>query len=361
MLLADMGAEVIKIEKKGEGDDSREYPPFMGGVSVYFANLNRSKKSVDLNLKNPEDHQILLQLIQTADVLIENFRPGTMEKLGLSYEAVKEINPQIIYTSISGFGQTGRYRDRSGYDIVGQAMSGLMSVSGWPGTPPTRTGTAISDILGGLNACIGILAAIRSREKFGRGERIDVALVDSSVSAMETLMQIYLSEHRIPGPIGNRYEFIYPYDTFQAEDGWIVIACGNDAMWKRLCKVMGRDDLRNADKFSSNAKRVACHEELFDLINEWTKKSAKAEIEQRLLADSIPSCQIYNVKEVAEDDHIVKDREMIIEVPHPLKGSMKVIGNPIKFRNNNFENKGPAPLLGQHREEIIKEVLKRGE
>ncbi|MDD5169378.1 MAG: CoA transferase, partial [Syntrophales bacterium] len=197
MLLADMGAEVIKVEDPGKGDDSRGYPPFLRGSSAYFANLNRNKQSIILDLKKPEGKSILLDLVKKSDVLLENFKPGTMEKLGLGYDAIKDINPRIIYASISGFGQYGPYKDRPGYDIIGQAMGGLMSVSGWPDSPPTRTGTAMADIVAGLNACIGILAALKGRERTGLGERIDVALVDSMVSAMETIIQIYLVEGRV--------------------------------------------------------------------------------------------------------------------------------------------------------------------
>lgn len=357
MLLAEMGAEIIKVEQKGKGDDTREYPPFLNGISAYFANLNRNKRSIDLDLKSPGDKEILFELIRTADVVVENFKPGTMEKFGFSYDKMKEANPEIIYASISGFGQTGRYKNRPGYDIIGQAMGGIMSVSGWPGMPPTRTGTAISDILGGLNACVGILAAIRGKEKFGHGDRLDVSLVDSTISSMETLLQIYLVEQRIPEPIGNRYEFIYPYDTFPAADGWIVIACGNDAIWKRLCKVMERKDLVEIGRFDSNAKRVSFHSELFDIISGWTRKFSKSEIEKKLLLNSIPTCQIYNVKEIVEDPHIAEDREMIIEIPHPVEGNMKVVGTPIKFHNYQLLKNNPAPLLGQHREEILKELL----
>ena len=219
MLLADMGAEVIKIEEPGKGDDTRTYPPFLEGSSAYFCNMNRNKMSITLDLKKPEAKAVFKEMAKNVDVVIENYKPGTMTKLGLDYDVLKEINPRLIFASISGFGQYGPYRERPGYDIIGQAMGGLMSVSGWPDSPPTRSGTAMGDVLAGLNCCIGILAAMKGREITGRGQSVDVALVDSVVSAMETIIQLYLVENRIPGRIGNRYEFIYPYDTFAASDG----------------------------------------------------------------------------------------------------------------------------------------------
>ncbi len=256
MLLADMGAEVIKVEEPGKGDDARGYPPFLRGVSAYFTNLNRNKQSIILNLKNPEAKEILMNLLKESDILLENFKPGTMDKLGFGYERVRDVNPGIIYASISGFGQYGPYKDRPGYDIIGQAMGGLMSVSGWPDSPPTRTGTAMADIVAGLNACIGILASLKGRERTGLGERIDVSLVDSMVSAMETVIQIYLVEGRIPQRVGNRYEFIAPYDSFQAADGWVVIGVGGQEVWKRFCRVIGREDLIETPEFLTNKVRV---------------------------------------------------------------------------------------------------------
>jgi crotonobetainyl-CoA:carnitine CoA-transferase CaiB-like acyl-CoA transferase len=238
MFLADMGAEVIKVEEPGKGDDSRGYPPFLRGTSAYFINLNRNKQSIVLDLKKQEAKAILLGLLEKSDVLLENFKPGTMDRLGLGYDDVRKVNPGIIYASISGFGQYGPYKDRPGYDIIGQAMGGLMSVSGWPDSPPTRTGTAMADIVAGLNACIGILAALRGRERTGLGERIDVALVDSMVSAMETVIQIYLAEGRVPQRVGNRYEFIAPYDSFAAEDGWVVIGVGGQEVRKGWWKIL---------------------------------------------------------------------------------------------------------------------------
>ena len=215
MLLADMGAEVIKLEIPERGDDSRQFPPFKDGESMYYINLNRGKKSITLNLKHEDGRRIFLELVKRSDVLIENFRPGTMDRLGVGYEALKEVNPRLVFASISGFGQTGPYKSRPGYDIIGQAMGGLMSITGWPDSPPTRSGTAIGDILSALFCCIGILSALKVREKTGKGQAVDVSLVDSVFASTENIPQKVFIEGEVPTRIGNRYEFVYPYGSFR--------------------------------------------------------------------------------------------------------------------------------------------------
>jgi crotonobetainyl-CoA:carnitine CoA-transferase CaiB-like acyl-CoA transferase len=357
MLLADMGAEVIKIEQPGQGDDTRSYPPFIGKWSAYFANMNRNKKSIVLDLKNDEAKKIFKELVKKADVVIENYKPGTMRKLGIDYGDLKLINPQLIFASISGFGQFGPYKERPGYDIIGQAMGGLMSVSGWPDSPPTRSGTAMGDILGGLNCCIGILAALRGREITGRGQTVDVALVDSVVSAMETIIQIYLVEGRIPGRIGNRYEFIAPYDTFQAADGWVVIAVGNNAVWKRFCEVIERLDLVEQPEFKNNADRVKNHVCLGKIVTEWTQKRKIGEIVDTLLANSIPSAPINDVSQIINDPHIAGAREMFAEISTPDGKKMKVVACPIKFGELKAEVRTTAPQLGEHTDMVLHELM----
>ena len=357
MLLADMGAEVIKVEEPGKGDDSRGYPPFLRGISAYFSNLNRNKKSIVLDLKKKDAKDVFIALLKKSDVLLENFRPGTMDKLGLGYDVVKEINPRLIYASISGFGQYGPYKNRPGYDIIGQAMGGLMSVSGWPDSPPTRTGTAMSDIVAGLNACTGILAALRGRERTGLGERIDVALVDSMVSAMETVIQIYLAEGRVPKRIGNRYEFLAPYNTFAAEDGWVVIGVGSEAIWKRFCKVIGQEFLREDPEFLTNRDRVEHVDRLEGIVTEWTSKRKVADIVDLLMPANVPCSPIYNVDQICTDPHIAVAREMVAEMPHPIEGTMDVVSCPIKFTNMKPTIRFTAPLLGEHTEQILSDIL----
>jgi len=361
MLLGDMGAEIIKVETPVKGDDARDYPPFLHGFSAYFANLNRNKKSIAIDLKKMEGKNTLLELVKECDVILENFKPGTMDKLGLSYEVIHEINPRIVYASISGFGQYGPYKDRPGYDIIGQAVGGLMSVSGWPDSPPTRTGTAMGDILAGLNCCIGILAALQSRERTGKGQYIDVSLVDSVVSSMETIIQLYLVENRIPSRIGNRYEFIYPYDSFTASDGWVVIGVGGDEIWKRFCGVIGRPDLLENKEFERNRDRVTNHEKLNRIVSDWTSLHTITEIVDLLLANSIPCAPIYTIDKIVSDPHIAVAREMIVDMKHPIEGSMKVINSAIKFSDTKTSIRTTAPKVGEHTKEIITGILGKSE
>ncbi|MDD3655809.1 MAG: CoA transferase [Atribacterota bacterium] len=357
MLLADLGAEVIKLEIPVKGDDTRQYPPFIGSESGYFMNLNRNKKSITLDLKKSESKEIFKDLIKKVDVIIENFRPTTMEQLGLGYENLKEINPQIIYASISGFGHFGRYKDRPGYDIIGQAMGGIMSVTGWPDSPPTRTGTAIADILAALNSAIGILTALRYRDISGEGQKVDVALVDSVVSAMETLTQIYIVEKRIPKREGNRYEFIYPYDSFKAKDGWFVLGVGNDNIWERYCKFIGKEYLSKDERFNINSNRVKNHAEIKKIVEEWASNKEVNMVVSELLSNKIPCAPIYSVDQVVNDPHISEDREMFWETEHPTLGKIKIGGNPIKLSKTPPSIRKAPPILGEDTENVLEDIL----
>lgn len=361
LLLGDMGAEIIKIEVPGHGDDSRKYPPFIGTESAYFMNLNRNKRSLTLNLKTTEGKNVFLDLVKHADVLIENFRPGTLDELGVGYDKLKAIKPDLVYSSISGFGQSGPYRDLPGYDIIGQAMGGIMSVTGWPDSPPTRTGTAIADILAGLCACIGILSSLIAVRNGRPGQKVDIALVDSVVSAMETIIQIYLVEQRIPQRTGNRYEFIYPYDTFKAKDGWVVIAVGNNKLWEVFCEAIGTNHLLEDQKYKDNYDRVKAHPEVKRIVEEWTGTRSVREVVDFLSSKTIPCAPLYTVKEVVEDPHIADARKMIREVEHPVAGRIKVIGSPINLSETPPEINAPAPLLGEHSSEILKNILNYSE
>ncbi len=357
MLLADMGADVIKLEVPGHGDDSREFPPFKEGQSLYFTNLNRGKRGVTLNLKDEEGKRVFLELVRKCDVLIENFSPGTMERLGLGYEELRKVNPRLVYAAISGFGQTGPYRSRPGYDIIGQAMGGLLSVTGWPDSPPTRSGTAIGDILSSLFCTIGILAALNIRERTGRGQLVDVSLVDSVYAALENIPQKFFVEGKVPGRIGNRYEFIYPYDTFRARDGWVVLGIANDAIWGRFLEAAGLEHLRVDERFSSNKVRVENHAALRAVIEGWTGGLGKDEIVELLNANRVPSCPIYDVKEASEDPHISKARGMVVEVEQPGLGTVRLQGNPVKMSETDPKPRGPAPELGGDTGEVLRELL----
>jgi formyl-CoA transferase len=361
LLLGDMGAEIIKIEVPESGDDSRRYPPFIGTESAYFMNLNRNKKSLTLNLKTPEGKKVFLDLVRRSDVLIENFRPGTLDDLGVGYAELKAVNPNLVYSSISGFGHSGPYKDLPGYDIIGQAMGGIMSVTGWPDSPPTRTGTAIADILAGLCACIGILSSLIAIRGGRPGQKVDIALVDSVVSAMETIIQIYLVEQRIPQRTGNRYEFIYPYDTFKARDGWVVIAVGNNRLWDVFCDAIGANHLLEDRAYTDNYDRVKAHEAVKRIVEEWTGTRTVRDIVDFLQSKTVPCAPLYTVKDVVEDPHIADARRMIREIEHPAAGKMKVVGSPINLSETPAEVRFAAPLLGQHSIEILKEVLNYSE
>lgn len=357
MLLADMGADVIKIEIPKSGDESRAYYPIINGESAYFMNLNRNKRGMTLNLKSNEGKEVLIELIKKADILLENFRPGTMEKLGFGYDDIQKINPNIVYGCISGFGHYGPYSDRPGYDIIGQAMGGLMSTTGWPDGPPTRSGTAISDVLAGLNCAIGVLGAYIRSQKSGYGQKVDVSLVDSVVSSLEIIIQIYLTSGRVPTRIGNRYEASYPYDSFKTIDGYIVIGAGNNKLFSNLCSTMEMPLLATDERFYENINRVKNNIELKIIIEEWLKNFSSKEAVKMIIDGGCPAAPIYNIDEVVEDEHISKAREMFVEIEHPIAGKMKILGNQIKFSKDKIKIEKHAPTLGQDTEDVLKDVL----
>lgn len=357
MMLADMGATVIKVEETGKGDDSRYMGPFQNGESAYFMNLNRNKKGITVNLKSPQGKALFKELIKKADIVMENYRPGTMEKLGLGYETLKEINPRIVYGAVSGFGHYGPYKNRPGYDIIAQAMSGLMSTTGWPGGEPTRTGTAMGDVLAGLSVTIGILAALHRRNQTGLGQKVDVALVDSAVSSLEIINMIYLVEKRLPQRIGNRYESTYPYDSFRAKDGSLVIGTANDKLWQIFCKVIGQPELANKPEYARVRDRVANHAELKPLVEEWTQQRNVADIVDMLLEAGVPAAPIYNIEQVAHDPHIAVAREMFVETEHPVAGKITLTGSHIKLSDTPSTIKTPSPQLGQHNKEIYGDLI----
>ena len=359
MLLADMGAEVIKVEIPGKGDDSRTFPPFKKGQGTYFINFNRNKKSIVLDLKNSSDVDKLLEIIKSMDVLVENFRPGTMDKMGLGYERIKEVNNQIIYASISGFGHYGPYKDKPGYDIIGQAVGGIMSITGWPDGPPTRTGTAIADILAALFCTIGILSALQARSIHGKGQKVDIALVDSVVSAIGTILQIYMVEKRIPKRAGNQYDFIAPYEAFMAKDGWFVLGVGNDNIWKKFCNTINRKDLINDDRFHINVERVKHNKELAEIIGHWTANFTVQEILSILEEKGIPAAPINNLEQIVNDPHIAIAREMIQKIVHPIAGEVKITGNPIKMSETNPKVYASSPLLGEHTDYVINKYVNK--
>jgi len=357
MMLADMGANVIKIEEAGKGADERQMGPFFNGESAYYMNLNRNKKGVTLNLKSPKGKEIFKELVKKADVVVENYRPGTMAKLGLGYDTLKEVNPGIIYAAVSGFGQYGPYAKRPGYDIISQAMSGLMSTTGWPGGHPTRSGTAMGDVLGGLSVTIGILAAIQNRHHTGLGQVVDVALVDSAVASLEIINMIYLTEKRLPQRIGNRYESVYPYDSFQAKDDLVIIGGGNDKLWRLFSTLIGRPELADHPDYQKTRDRVKNHVAVKEIVEEWTKSRTVAEIVDALLAAGIPAAPIYNIEQVVNDPHIGGAREMFVEIEHPKAGKVTITGPHIKLSETKASIRTPSPGLGEHNAEVLSSLL----
>lgn len=358
MMLADFGADVIKIEIPVKGDDTRGMGPFVNGSSLYYANVNRNKKSVTLNLKDPKGKEMFLALVKKADVVVENYRPGVMDRMGLGYEVLKEANERIIYAAVSGFGSYGRCSARPGYDIIAQAYGGLMSITGEPDGEPLRVGTAIGDVLGGMNLTIGILTALHARELSGKGQRVDVALVDSVVSSLETGTQRYFASGKLPRRIGNRYASAYPYDSFKAKDGNFVIGCGNDKLFNLLCtKVLHREDLLTDPRFLSNALRCENHAALKVEVEKWSTTLTKEEAYEAINAVGVPASPINDLYQVSHDPHIVEDREMFIPVKHPVIGDMRVNGNPVKLLDMMPEVRTCAPALGQHNEEIYGQLL----
>lgn len=357
MLLADMGATVYKIEQPGKGDDSRAFGPFKNGESVYYMNFNRGKIGCTLNLKEERGKELFREMVKKADVVIENYRPGTMEKLGLGYDELKRINPKIIYGAVSGFGHTGPYSRRAGYDIVGQAAGGLMSTTGWPGGAPTRTGTPMGDVLGGLSLTIGVLAALNHQQRTGEGEKVDVALVDSVVSAMTNINMIYLAEGRIPQRIGNRYESTYPYDSFRTKDGDVIIGAGNDKLYSLLCKEMGQPELAKDPRFLTVSDRVANHEAMKEAVEAWTVTQTVDEVADRLNRIGVPSTPINTIDRVVRDPQIAGARNMFPEMDHPVAGKMKLTNNQLKFTNCPADPVHPAPTLGQDNEAVYGKFL----
>ena len=356
-ILADMGATVIKVENPKGGDDSRSMGPFVNDNSVYYANFNRSKVGCTLNLKDPEAKEIFKEMVKKADIVIENYRPGTMEKLGLGYDVLKEVNPAIIYGAVSGFGHTGPLSKRAGYDIVGQAMGGLMSTTGWPGGKPTRVGTPMGDVLGGLNLTIGVLAALVNRQKTGLGEKVDIALVDSVASAMENITMIYQSTGRIPQRIGNRYESTYPYDAFPAKDGDVIIAAGNNKLYGILCDVMGRPELKQDPRFLEVKDRVANHEAMYEIVSAWSKQHTVDEVDQLLNAAGCPASPVNTIDRMVVDPQIAGAREMFPEIDQPGIGKLHITAMPQKLTRTKSYPRKPAPLLGEDNAEIYQKML----
>lgn len=356
MILADLGADVIKIEMPNTGDDSRAFGPFVEQESAYFMSLNRNKRSITLNLKSNTAKELFIEMVKEADVVVENFRPGTMEKLGLGYDELKKINPRIIYAASSGFGHTGPYSKRAAYDGVVQAMGGIMSITGEKNGKPTRVGPSIGDIAAGMFTSIGILAALQYRNVAGVGQKVDVAMLDCQVAMLENAISRYVVTGEVPGPAGNRHSSIVPFEPFETRDGEIMIAAGNDALWAKLCEVMERNDLIEHELFKTNALRNNNYDTLRPLIAESIKTKTTGQWQEILDNAGVPNGPINSVDKVLEDPQVIA-RDMIVEVEHPVAGKLKMPGVPIKLSETPGNIRRPAPVLGQHTDEILKELL----
>jgi crotonobetainyl-CoA:carnitine CoA-transferase CaiB-like acyl-CoA transferase len=352
MLLGDMGAEVVKIEEPQHGDETRGWAPFVDGSSAYFLGVNRSKKSVALDLKTPEGRDVLTRLIETADVLVENFRPGSLASLGFGYAQAAAINPRLVYCSISGYGQTGARSQRPGYDVVIQGETGLMDVTGFPDGEPTRVGIAVTDYLAGLYAIQGILLALIERQRSGKGQQIDLALFDSMLSVMHLPVGILLATGEDPGRFGNDHPSIAPYETIRARDGSIIVAVGNPRLWVQFCDALGRRDLCDDPRFRTNTERLAHRDELRATLQAMFNTMGVDELIQRLEAHNVPCGKLRSVKDALEDPQVAV-RDMLLQLEYPAVGPIKVLGNPVKLSRTPYEIRLPPPRLGEHTEEVV--------
>lgn len=356
MVLADLGAEVIKIEVPETGDDSRSFPPFIKGESTYFMSLNRGKKSLTLNLRHPKGKTILKDLAKRVDVLIENYRPGTMKKLGMDYPVLSVENPRLIYAAVSGFGQNGPYKDKPAYDFIVQGMGGVMGLTAHPGGQPTRVAVGIGDMTAGLFAAIGILSALRERDVSGRGQMVDVAMLDCQVSLMENPLVRYLATGEVPRPIGNTHPTANPMGAYPTKDGNLIIAVGNDSLWKTFCHSIGKEEWIQDERFLSNAKRTENIAQLGELLAQLFRSRNTTEWIELLEKTGIPCGPINSVDQVAHDPNVAF-REMIVSVPHPTAGEVKMSGVAIKMSRTPGGIASSPPRLGEHNHEVLKNFL----
>jgi crotonobetainyl-CoA:carnitine CoA-transferase CaiB-like acyl-CoA transferase len=356
MVLADLGAEVTKIEKVQGGDDSRQMGPYVNGESTCFFQINRNKKSVALNLKSEEGKKIFYELAKEADIIVENFRPGVTKSLGIDYESMKELNDGIIYCSISGYGQTGPYSHKGGFDLVAQGMTGLMSMTGLPGERPLKSGVAVYDIGAGVTAAYGILAAYIHKLKTGKGQQVDISLVECGLPWFAWEAAAYFANGTIPEPSGWRHRVSAPYQAIQAKDSFMMVGCANQRTWEKFCKhVLEKPEWVKDERFLTNSLRHQHVEELEKEIEEITITMDASYWINKCEQAGVPAGPINNFAEAVNNEHY-RAREMVQELEHPLLGKMKTIGSPTKFSETKVEIKTAAPLLGEHTEEILSKL-----
>ena len=356
LALADLGAEVIKIEPPGTGDETRMFPPMRDGESHYFLSVNRGKKSIVIDLKTAAGVALVKDLAAKCDVLLENYRPGVMDRLGLGYETLCAINPRLIYCAISGYGMTGPLRDRPSFDIVLQAMSGALSVNGEPGRPPTKLGIPLGDLVGGINGPIGVLAALYERSVTGRGRLIDVSLMDGLINMLGYLAQLAFFTGNDPQPQGSEHPNLVPYGIFPASDGSIVVACLMNSFWERICQALGMQDWINDPRFDTIEKRRDNRRLVNERIAEITSRSTVPALVDIFTRHQVPHAPILGIKDALSQPQAVA-REMVVEAKHPVLGNIPIVNRPIKFPGDRQPVPSAPPVLGQHTEEILRDVL----
>ncbi|MDP2954163.1 MAG: CaiB/BaiF CoA-transferase family protein [Chloroflexota bacterium] len=361
MVLSDLGAEVIKVERPHAGDMARGNGPFIDGESSYFLSLNRGKKSLTLDLGQPRGKEVFLRLVQKADVVVENFTPGTMKGLGLDYEALRQHNPALIYAAVSGFGQTGPYASRPALDIVVQAMGGIMSITGEPGGPPLRPGASLGDIAAGLFTAVGILAALQERGKSGLGQMLDISMLDCQVAILENAFARYLATGEVPGPLGTRHPVFTPFQAFETKDGWVVVALvgGLQDRWPLFCASIGRVDLIDDPRFESGWSRTQHYQELEPIFSQALKARTTQEWLEEFSRVGIPCGPVNTIDQVANDPQ-VRAREMLTSVLHPRLGEVKVVNTPVKLSRTPAKLERASPALGEHTREVLGQLLGLG-
>ncbi|MDC3412129.1 CoA transferase [Aquibacillus sp. 3ASR75-11] len=356
MILGDLGAEVIKVEAPGGSDETRKWgPPFKNGVSAYYICANRNKRSMTVNLKSLEGKELIKKLVSESDIILNNFKTGTMERLGLDYSTLKKLNPRIIYCSITGFGENGPYKDFPGYDFIIQAMSGLMSITGDASSGPQKVGIAITDILTGLYACIGIQAALLERQISGEGQKLDISLYDTAVSSLVNIASNYLMSGAIPERLGNHHANIVPYQTFETLDGEMVIAVGNDQQFARLCTIINQSSLAKDCRFQTNPDRVQHRQDLIPILQQEFSKKNTAYWQSKCQENSIPCGPIQNLAQLVNDPQL-KERNMFVSTSHPTAGDINMIGSPLHLSRTPINYNTHPPDPGEHTEQILKEL-----
>jgi len=357
MSLGDMGAEVIKVEEPGKGDDTRGWPPFVHGEATYFLSVNRNKKSLTLDLKAPDGQEILRRLLASADVVVENFRPGTMERLGFGYETLERANPRLIYCSISGFGESGPEAHRPGYDLIVQGESGVMDITGFPDGPPVKVGNSIGDLVAGMAAAQGITLALLSRSQTGKGQKVEIGMLDVMASLLTYQAGLYWNAGGRPARRGNEHPSIVPYEVFKAQDVYITLGVANNSLWDRTCKALDRPDLIKDPRFDTEANRVTNRKVLVPLLNEILGARPADEWLARLDKAGVPAGRIKSVAEVCESAHL-RARGMMVSLAHPKAGSIRVMGVPVRLHDTPGGAQAAPPLLGQHTDEVLTKLLR---